>query len=89
MGGVSVLEVTEDLTQGIELSHGVEPLTLRDRCDRCGAQAFVRAFLKDSDLLFCGHHYARYEMALATVVDRVQDERERINEKPSVSANSE
>ena len=33
------------------------PLALQDRCDRCGAQAFVRATLPSGgDLLFCGHH---------------------------------
>jgi hypothetical protein len=33
------------------------PLALGDRCDRCGARAYVRATLPSgSDLLFCGHH---------------------------------
>ncbi len=33
------------------------PLSAADRCDRCGAQAFVRATLPGGgDLLFCGHH---------------------------------
>ncbi|WP_153398439.1 DUF7455 domain-containing protein [Ornithinicoccus halotolerans] len=32
-------------------------LTVADRCDRCGAQAYVRARLADDlELLFCGHH---------------------------------
>lgn len=30
--------------------------TAVDRCDRCGAQARLRALLNDSILLFCGHH---------------------------------
>ncbi len=31
-------------------------LTNADRCDRCGAQARVRAVLASGDLLFCAHH---------------------------------
>jgi hypothetical protein len=36
-------------------------LTNGDRCDRCGAQAFVRVVLSTGDLLFCGHHAKAYE----------------------------
>ena len=33
------------------------PLSVADRCDRCGARAYVRATLPSgSVLLFCGHH---------------------------------
>ena len=35
--------------------------TAVDRCDRCGAQAFVRAVLTAGDLLFCAHHAKAYE----------------------------
>ncbi|WP_131104246.1 DUF7455 domain-containing protein [Ornithinimicrobium sufpigmenti] len=32
-------------------------LTAADRCDRCGAQAYVRARLADGlELHFCAHH---------------------------------
>lgn len=33
-------------------------LTVKDRCDRCGAQAYVSVTHHDweSELLFCGHH---------------------------------
>ncbi|MCW2776378.1 MAG: hypothetical protein JWN17_103 [Frankiales bacterium] len=36
-------------------------LTAADRCDRCGAQAFVRVLLASGDLLFCAHHAKAYE----------------------------
>ena len=39
-------------------------LTAADRCDRCGAQAFVRVVLTSGDLLFCGHHAKAYEAGL-------------------------
>ncbi|KQP62868.1 DUF7455 domain-containing protein [Nocardioides sp. Leaf285] len=31
-------------------------LTAADRCDRCGAQAFIAAEFTASELLFCAHH---------------------------------
>lgn len=48
-------------------------LTALDRCDRCGAQALVRATLAHGELLFCGHHARQHAEALARValsVDR-------------------
>jgi hypothetical protein len=32
------------------------PLTVEDRCDKCQAQAKVRATLISGELYFCGHH---------------------------------
>lgn len=32
-------------------------LTALDRCDRCGAQAYVKIAGSTGELLFCGHHY--------------------------------
>lgn len=32
------------------------PITAEDRCDKCGAQAMVRATLASGELYFCGHH---------------------------------
>jgi hypothetical protein len=49
-------------------------LTAADRCDRCGAQAFVRVVLASGDLLFCGHHAKAYEDKLrASAVDWVDE----------------
>ena len=49
------------------------PLTALDRCDRCGAQAYVRVSLTaGGELLFCGHHFTEHRAKLdaqgATVV---------------------
>jgi hypothetical protein len=44
-----------------------------DRCDRCGAQARVRATLAGGgDLLFCGHHARLHADALAAVALTVE-----------------
>ena len=32
------------------------PIALTERCDKCGAQAKVRATLANGELYFCGHH---------------------------------
>ena len=61
-------------------------LNVADRCDACGAQAFVRAVLTNGDLLFCGHHGRAYADKLAAVAVLVQDGTSGINTKPSPSA---
>ena len=40
------------------------PLTATDRCDACGAQAYVRATLATGELLFCAHHASRFSESL-------------------------
>jgi len=69
----------------------VNPLRLSDRCDRCAAQAFVRASILSGegqpvDLYFCGHHFKRYEASLRAIAVDVQDDTGRINVKPSQSS---
>ena len=39
-------------------------LTLADRCDRCGAQAFVAAEFGADTLMFCQHHYTKHYDAI-------------------------
>jgi hypothetical protein len=60
--------------------------TALDRCDRCGAQAFVRAVLTSGDLLFCAHHGRAYGDILAATALALEDGSETINKKPSPSA---
>jgi recombinational DNA repair protein (RecF pathway) len=50
-------------------------LTALDRCDRCGAQALVRAVLPHGELLFCGHHARQLAEALAKVAVSVDSDR--------------
>ena len=60
--------------------------TAQDRCDRCGAQAFLRAVLTSGDLMFCAHHGRAYGDVLAAKALVVEDASELINAKPSPSA---
>lgn len=60
--------------------------TAVDRCDRCGAQAFVRAVLSTGDLLFCAHHGREYGDLLAAMALVVEDASDSINPRTSPSA---
>ena len=53
----------------------VATLTFQDRCDSCGAQAYVTVLFETGELNFCGHHYRTYESKLSTSAVRVVDER--------------
>ena len=57
------------------------PLTAADRCDRCGAQAYVRVVLTSGgQLLFCAHHAREHAEALSRVAADIVDESERLQE---------
>jgi hypothetical protein len=54
-------------------------LTAVDRCDRCGAQAYVRVLLAGRlELLFCGHHNRQHAAALAKIAVEIHDETGRL-----------
>ena len=56
-------------------------MTAADRCDRCGAQAYVRAVLMSGgQLLFCAHHARAVEETLRPQTTQWQDETERLHE---------
>jgi len=55
------------------------PLTAQDRCDRCGAQAYVRAVLTNGgELIFCSHHHREFAVSLKAAAVAIHDESERI-----------
>lgn len=61
-------------------------LTTLDRCDSCGAQAYVHVTGVTGDLFFCGHHYEKivnnavgYDKMMKFAF-KVVDERERLVE---------
>ena len=60
------------------------PLTAADRCDRCGAQAYVRVRLvSGGELLFCGHHAREHLPKLRAVAADIQDESDRLADTPT------
>jgi len=61
------------------------PLGALDRCDRCGAQAYVRVtFGETGELLFCGHHARQHEEKLRELEADIHDETDRLSEKPEL-----
>ncbi|MFY9331854.1 MAG: hypothetical protein WAO41_09290 [Candidatus Nanopelagicales bacterium] len=55
-------------------------LDATDRCDRCGAQAYVRVvLLTGGELLFCGHHWSRHADSLKDKARDVTDETHRLS----------
>ncbi len=62
-------------------------LNTLDRCDRCGAQAYVRVVLESSgmELVFCGHHARSVEATLRPQASEWHDETSRLTEKAPVS----
>ncbi|MDX6285276.1 MAG: hypothetical protein QOG53_761 [Frankiales bacterium] len=58
------------------------PLTAADRCDRCGARAYVRVTLQSGgELYFCVHHAREHEDSLRKVAARIDDDTERVEEE--------
>jgi len=57
-------------------------LTALDRCDSCGAQAYIRVTLASGDLLFCAHHGAKFKEKLAPTALAWHDETARLHELP-------
>lgn len=82
----------EPPVQEIEEPAGPD-LTVKDRCDRCGAQAYVLALQtignETLELMFCGHHGREHMPMLGITGWDIFDFTDRINEKPSVSANAD
>ncbi len=58
-------------------------LTGLDRCDSCGAQAYVRVTLASGELLFCAHHGAKFKEKLAPTAIAWHDESDRLIETRS------
>jgi ribosomal protein S14 len=61
-------------------------LTATDRCDRCGAQAYVRATMESGfDLLLCAHHFRENEDRLRKIAVEIHDESTRLAAVPSTA----
>lgn len=52
----------------------MDTLTADHRCDRCGAQAYIRATLRAVELLFCAHHGSEHGSALRDQGAIIHDE---------------
>ena len=65
-------------------------LTASDRCDRCGAQAYLRVELQTGgELLFCAHHAREHGDKIRAIAAKVQDETHKLTTTPATSPDSE
>jgi len=55
-------------------------LTAFDRCDSCGAQAYIKVTMSSGELLFCAHHGAKFKEKLSTTALNWHDESARLLE---------
>ena len=65
-------------------------LTIHDRCDACGGQAYVAVTGTTGELMFCAHHYTKIMsdptgfVAMEKFAVETVDERERLGIKSSI-----
>ena len=65
-------------------------LTAADRCDRCGAQAYLRVELQSGgELLFCAHHAREHGDKLKEIAAHVIDETHKLSNTPASAPDSE
>ena len=66
------------------------PLTATDRCDRCGAQAYLRVELVGGgDLLFCAHHAREHGDKLREIAAEIHDETGKLVDTPPTATEGE
>ena len=65
-------------------------LTAEDRCDRCGAQAYLRVELQTGgELLFCAHHAREHGAALKEIAVNLHDETHKLQNTPATPPDDE
>lgn len=56
-----------------------ERLNATDRCDSCGAQAYIAATVNGTELLFCAHHGRKGEEKLRKIASHWHDETHKLS----------
>jgi hypothetical protein len=75
---MSTTRPEEMITMETTSAQAVRWLTPSDRCDRCGAQAYVVAVFDGGHLVFCVHHGRQYSAALEASAVLVHDESDQL-----------
>jgi hypothetical protein len=81
-----VVVFTALTAEGLKMKTKEKMLTALDRCDSCGAQAYVRVTGVSGELDFCGHHYDKImssdsgKVAMGKFVFETVDERDSLND---------
>lgn len=67
-----------------------ETMTAADRCDSCGARAYIRVLLpRGGELMFCAHHGRANASALEAVDAQIQDETQVLAATPATAPDGE
>ncbi|KQQ00573.1 hypothetical protein GRS96_11820 [Rathayibacter sp. VKM Ac-2803] len=66
---------------GVDELAGAHQLSAADRCDSCGAQAYIRVVVNSGELLFCSHHGKKYQEKLSSIAQSWHDESARLFEE--------
>lgn len=61
-----------------EIESASTELNASDRCDVCGAQAYIRVALASGELMFCSHHGNEKRAQLEPIALSWQDETEKL-----------
>ena len=86
--GADVTRNEADVTTAV--APGASTLSAADRCDRCGAQAYLRVELQTGgELLFCAHHAREHSDKLREVAVAVQDETHKLSNTPAAAPDDE
>lgn len=86
----SLVEPDTDRRNEADVTTAVAPssaaLTAADRCDRCGAQAYLRVELASGlELLFCAHHAREHDAKLREIAVTVIDETHKLADSPAAT----
>jgi hypothetical protein len=72
------MSANEAVTESVETNESKESLTALDRCDICGAQAYIRVELATGELLFCSHHGNEKKAKLEPIAKSWLDESDKL-----------
>ena len=76
-----------DVTTAVATSSA---LSAADRCDRCGAQAYLRVELQSGgELLFCAHHAREHGDKLREIAAHVIDETDKLRDTTAAAPQDE
>ena len=66
----------------VSVEEDLDILTVHDRCDACGSQAYVLViFPEDKALMFCSHHWNMHSEKLIEKAIDIVDETDKLSRK--------
>lgn len=81
-------EERDEVDVNTAIAPSAAALSAADRCDRCGAQAYLRVELQSGgELLFCAHHAREHGDKLREIAATVVDETHKLSDSPSTASN--